>query len=75
MFNGEYILTQGIYRIDTKEHIGYGILYRSKEDTIMMEDLSLDSKKVSSLIDICNSLELSPLHLWDVVNDFLADIT
>lgn len=75
MFNGEYLLTQDIYMIDTKKHLGYGILYRSPEETIAFEDLSLDFKKVSSLIAICNSLELSPLHLWDVVNDFLADIT
>ena len=75
MLNGEYLLTQGIYMIGPKEHIGYGISYRSQEETIAFEDLSLDFKKVSSLIAICNSLELSPLHLWDVVNDFLADIT
>ncbi|MBQ8496053.1 MAG: hypothetical protein IJ489_01165 [Clostridia bacterium] len=70
----KYFLTKGIYIIDAKEHIGYGIAYRDKEQQISFEDISSEPEKLSSIVEICNNIELSPLHLCDIVNDFLADM-
>ena len=75
MYNGKYSLIQGIYTIDSNDHIGYGIAYKAHDKIIAFEDISLNLEKLSTLVNLCNSLMLSPLHLSDVVNDFLADIT
>lgn len=75
MFNGKYILIKGVYLIDADEHIGYGIMYCDRRNTVSFEDISMNEKKVSSLVDVCNSLGLSPIHLSDIVDDFLSDMT
>lgn len=50
-------------------HITYGI---SHNDT-MIKDVSIDKVKVEKLITLCNELDLSPIHIYDVVEDFLVD--
>ncbi len=40
---------------------------------IRVSDITVDYEKISALVSLCNQLELSPIHLWDVVEDFLAE--
>ena len=69
--SGEGILLNGKYEliattIDHEEigsYIGYGIRYG--EHTVT--DISLDRAKIENLI------ELSPLHMMDIIEDFLAE--
>lgn len=75
MINGKYILIKNVYFIDEKEYIGYGIKYADEETNIVYEDISMNIEMVSWLVEFCNSLVLSPLHLSDVVEDFLVGIT
>ena len=73
MLNGKYTLTKGLYIIEEKEHIGYGIRYRDSMMTKSFEDISMDRAKIIFLLDLCNSSELSPIHFSDVLEDFLAE--
>lgn len=36
-------------------------------------DLSPDREKVENFIDVLNRLEVSPIHLDDVIDDFLCE--
>lgn len=47
----------------------YGI---SCKETVV-EDISTDKSSVERLVGLCNELELSPVHLYDVIDDFLVD--
>ena len=47
----------------------YGITYKD----IIIEDISTNKRKIEELIALCNKLCLSPLHFYDVVEDFLVD--
>ena len=33
-----------------------------------------DEKKITQLVDMCNTLRLDYVHLYDVIDDFLSDI-
>ena len=68
-------MTQKIYTIENKEYIGYGIVCKGENGTYLLEDISCNAAEVLLLIDRCNSLSLSPIHLFDVVEDFISDIT
>ncbi len=37
-------------------------------------DLCTDKKEVDRLVDMCNALELDPIHLREVVEDFLLSL-
>lgn len=75
MSNGKYILIKDVYDNDVKEHIGYGIAYRDETKEIIFEDISLYLDDLTRLAEMCNSLVLSPLHLSDVVEDFLVGMS
>lgn len=52
----------------------YGIrMIDADGDTISIEDLSLEQNRLEKLVRLCNKLQLSPLHFWDVANDFVND--
>ena len=40
---------------------------------ISVHDITSDKEKLSRLVEDCNKLELSSVHLYDVVEDFLAE--
>lgn len=75
--SGEGILLNGKYEliattIDHEEigsYIGYGIRYG--EHTVT--DISLDRAKIENLIERMNLNELSPLHMMDIIEYFLAE--
>lgn len=67
-------MTKTICTVDSIYYIGYGIRYRCKDVIISFDDLSYDILNVVALVNICNRLNLSPLHLPDIVDDFLSDI-
>ena len=37
MYNGKYSLIQGIYTIDSNDHIGYGIAYKAHDKIIALK--------------------------------------
>lgn len=45
--------------------------------TTVLESISglyLDIEPIEHLVEICNNLQLDPIHLQDVVSDFLATV-
>lgn len=69
---GSYFLIVGTYLLEAETHIGYGIGYRSRDQVICFEDLTTDLPSITDLISLCNKLKLAPIHLEDVVEDFIS---
>lgn len=69
---GSYFLIVGTYLLEAETHIGYGIGYRSRNQVVYFEDITTDLLAMTDLIFLCNKLKLSPIHLEDVVEDFIA---
>ena len=68
----KYSLIEGIYLIDGESHTGYGIGY-TENCALSFEDLAFIPLTVAKLVKLCNELDLSPIHLKDVVEDFLIE--
>ena len=63
-----------VFDEEGKEHTTYGITVKDSTGTVLrrVKDISLDRKEVSELIGQCNRLHLEPVHLDDVIDDFLC---
>lgn len=55
------------------EHIGSYTAYGVRCGSDIISDISVDRVKVECLIDRMNTYELSPIHMMDFVEDFLAE--
>ena len=71
---------RGEIRIGEEKRTSYGIVAyaNAKQDdtaTIVasVRDITSDKQRLRKLVDNCNRLELSTVHLHDVVEDFLSD--
>ena len=76
-------VTYGVIRethiLGTTERTSYGIAAYADTDvdgcaTVITHvgDVTSDKDQISKLAELCNSLELSPLHFYDVVEDFIG---
>ena len=71
-----YILCRETYKSKRSERITYGIAaYAEDKQTCItkLHDITSDKKALAELVSLCNRLQLSPIHLHDVVEDFLAN--
>ena len=78
MEDQQYILIESTFTVNNRKHTTYGIalVVVYDESTVMIEsipDLSQDKERVLHLAELCTELHLSPIHLEDVVADFLAE--
>ncbi len=69
----KYIVTEQT----TGSQTTYGI---SAYDTLSAQtiiasvtDITADKEKLEGLVELCNREGLSPIHLYDVIEDFLCD--
>lgn len=74
-----YIVVQNTYQNGRNTRIGYGIAAVTEYDGVItvlnsVSDISADIQLVEGLVERCNSQELDPIHLQDVVTDFFATI-
>ena len=74
-----YEVTEETYSLCGINHASYGISAYADADsdhttTIIawIRDITSDKQKLAELVRQCNRLELSPIHLNDVVEDFLV---
>ncbi len=70
------VVGERLYSPDHGWYTGYGIrAYRRVEDAwepvVTVSDLSTDRQAVEALAHRCTAGELSPIHLRDVVEDWL----
>ena len=66
-----YYLTIGTFSSDETDYIGYGIGYCDAGETHTLENISTDRKAIESLVERCNALKLSPIHLKEVAEDLI----
>lgn len=70
----KYILIKSSYTLEDAEHTTYGIALADGSDLIeSVSGLSCDKQRVERLAELCTQLDLSPEHLSDVIEDFLAE--
>lgn len=74
----QYILIENNYTVNGVKYTSYGIAIAdvSDEYPIIIEsipDISHDKERICRLAELCNQMQLSPLHLANVVEDFLAE--
>ena len=70
----KYVMICDTYEDEVGTHTGYGIaVVDCRANTISAAtDLSSNKSEVAELVSRCNELELSPVHVKDVVEDFLS---
>ena len=80
MMNVTYAVVEEKYSLGNESRISYGIVAyaNAAQDctaTIVasVRDITSDEHSLRMLVDDCNRLELSTVHLPDVVEDFLSD--
>lgn len=75
-----YAVVEETYAHLNGYRVSYGIaMYSStqkgKEASLInsIHDITPDKKKLEKLVDDCNRLRLSSIHIGDVIEDFLAE--
>ena len=74
----QYILIESNYTVNGIKYTTYGIALTDITDgcAVIIEaipDLSPDRERTNRLAGLCTELHLSPLHLSDVADNFLAE--
>ena len=65
------VVEECLFDIHGKPYITYGIM--SLEDEVYVPDVSLNKENIIRLVDLMNHEKLEPIHLMDVIEDFLCD--
>ena len=80
MNHAAYGICEEIYELQGERRISYGIAVYDdgvgkNTATVLyrISDITPDRDRLSELVDRCNLLKLSPIHLDEVVEDFLSD--
>ena len=50
--------------------LSYGISFGEKQ----IKDISVNKTKIETLVNLCNKNNLFPIHIYDVIDDFLVDL-
>ena len=50
--------------------LSYGISFGETH----IKDISVNKSKIKTLVNLCNKNNLSLIHIYDVVDDFLVDL-
>lgn len=75
-----YTVTDEVYEICDPVRISYGIdVYVSTKlnctavTVASVKDVTSDKTRLDALVQKCNDLQLSLVHLYDVLEDFIAN--
>lgn len=72
MNNRRYILTKTAFLSEGKLKLLYGVCCIDRWRTVKnCRGISSNKSSVQELVSLCNKLRLSPVHLADVVEDFI----
>ena len=63
-----YEICESIISAEDKTVKTYGLKYGS----VKIEDISTDEREVAKLIASLNRLDVSPVHIYDIIDDFLG---
>ena len=67
-----YKLISKKYCIENTSYIDYGIA--TSDGSVRIEDISTEKGEIEELVGRCNGFNVSPIHLKDIVIDFLNKI-
>ena len=74
-----YGVSEETYSLNNQTRTAYGIvIYSNAEEdgtaTIVgsIRDVTPNKEKMERLVSACNKLELSPIHIYDVIDDFIG---
>ena len=72
-----YEVTEEVYNLGKQERISCGIAAYTNNEGIVSQkvafhDITSDRQALAGLVEKCNRLQLSLVHLNDIVEDFLA---
>lgn len=75
----KYVVVKSEYINGERTRMGYGIAVVEECDGNVsvldsVSDICLDVNSVEGLVELCNKAELDPIHLHEVVSDFLEKI-
>lgn len=74
-FKLTYSLTESEIELEGEKHIVYGIEIEKRSLTqvekSVVNNISTDRKRVEKIIEIIKSNEVTPVHLYDVMENFL----
>ena len=72
----QYQLTASESAAEENGKVTYGISITDKNGICgKIEDISPDKAEMEKLVSLCNELQLDPIHLEDIVDDFLSTLT
>ena len=69
-----YTVVEEKYTALDREYTGYGICVEEfgSEYVRVFRDISRSREAVEKLVALCNELELDPIHIEDVIYDFVG---
>lgn len=70
-----YSILEDEYILEGQVHTGFGIIITStiaNEVVAKIEDITTSKYELYTLVQLCNDLSLDPIHIYDVVEDFLS---
>ena len=77
-----YVITEEAYSLSLSTRTSYGITAYSRNNengttvtVATVHDITADKQALTDLVALCNRLELSEIHLHDIIDYFLADWT
>lgn len=73
--NFKYSIFEDKYVLEGQTYTGFGILITSIADNMVVakiEDVTTSKYELCRLVQLCNELSLDPIHIYDVVEDFLS---
>ncbi len=65
------VVEERLFDIHGKPYITYGIMSQKSEEYV--PDVSLNKENIIRFVDLLNSEDVSPVHLMDVIEDFIYD--
>lgn len=79
MMKTEYCVVEEKYIVGKKEYIAFGIAeienYEDSYSVIMhLHNICSDFGMIEKILEKCNRLDISPIHLNEVITDLLNDI-
>ncbi len=79
--NITYGISEAAYSLDNDSRISYGIVAYSNTETdgtatvlLSINDITSDKASLTALVNKCNLLEVSTVHIRDIIDDFLATL-
>ena len=80
MIDVTYAVVEEKYTLSSETRVAYGIaVFKGKRQDLaesvidLIHDITPDRERLEALVADCNRLNLSSLHIYDVVEDFLSE--